>query len=202
MTMMLDLDPPARQLMTLVKGVSDDQLPDPTPCEGTTVSDLLHHLLGLTVAFRIAANKEAASYGRGSDAPQEPGVRPAGALDSDWRSRLTEQLEDLVAAWRQPDAWEGSTEAGGVTLPGAVAGIVALDELVLHGWDLARATGQPFACDPVSTQAVFEFTTQSSRPEEQELREGLFGPVVEVPPDAPLFDRALGLSGRDPSWTP
>jgi hypothetical protein len=32
--------------------------------------------------------------------------------------------------------------------------------------------------------------------------EGLFGPVVPVPADAPLFDRLLGQTGRDPRWTP
>jgi uncharacterized protein (TIGR03086 family) len=85
-------------------------------------------------------------------------------------------------------------------MPGAVAGMVAIDELVLHGWDLARATGQPFTCDPGSTQVCFEFTTLSAAP--GAAREGLFGPVVEVPPEAPLLDRALGLSGRDPAWTP
>ena len=79
---------------------------------------------------------------------------------------------------------------------------VALDELVLHGWDLARATGQAYEPDPASAQAVFEFTSAMSTPEHLDSREGLFGPVVEVAPDAPLFDRALGFAGRDPGWTP
>lgn len=78
--------------------------------------------------------------------------------------------------------------------------MVALDELVLHGWDLARGTGQPFACDPASTHACFAFTSQSAEPGQEAGREGVFGPVVDVPADAPMFDRALGFSGRDPAW--
>jgi hypothetical protein len=34
------------------------------------------------------------------------------------------------------------------------------------------------------------------------MRDGLFGPVVEVPDDAPLLDRVIGLTGRDPAWSP
>jgi uncharacterized protein (TIGR03086 family) len=75
-------------------------------------------------------------------------------------------------------------------------------ELVLHGWDLARATGQPFTCDPASTAAVLAFTSASAQPEQAAGREGPFGPVVDVPEDAPAFDRALGFAGRDPAWTP
>ena len=81
-------------------------------------------------------------------------------------------------------------------------GMVALDELVLHGWDLAKATGQPFRCDPASTAAVLEFTAASARPENAAGREDLFGPVVPVPVDAPALDRALGFAGRDPAWSP
>lgn len=190
----LDLGPPARQLVTLVEGVADDQLTGPTPCAGTSVAALLDHLVGLTQAFRDAAEKTGGAGG-GPTAS-------AADLAPDWRRRLPAQLDELAAAWRDPAAWEGTTEAGGVTMPAAVMGRVAVDELVLHGWDLARATGQPFACDPVSTQVVFEFTSLMSQPEEQAGREGLFGPVVDVPPDASLLHRALGLSGRDPAWTP
>jgi len=114
---------------------------------------------------------------------------------------LPRRLEALAEAWREPSAWEGLTEAGGVTMPGEVMGVVALDELVLHGWDLARATGQSYEIDPVSAEAVLEFAAETARPEQAHLREGLFGPVVPVPPEAPVFERALGLAGRDPAWT-
>ena len=92
--------------------------------------------------------------------------------------------------------------AGGVSMPAEQMGVVALDELVLHGWDLARATGQQFTCDPASTAVVLAFTSASAQPEQAAFREGLFGPVVDVPADAPSFDRALGFAGRDPGWTP
>ncbi len=112
---------------------------------------------------------------------------------------LPERLGALVGAWRDPAAWEGTAEAGGVTMPAADMGVVALDELVLHGWDLARATGQPFRCDEQSTAAVLAFTTASAQPEFAGSRDGLFGPVVDVLPDAPAFDRALGLADPRPA---
>lgn len=146
-----DLGPAARQLEKLLSGVTDDQLAARTPCEAYTVGDLLDHLMGLTIAFRNAATKSTGSTGGGDDAPAStsgPGEVSAANLPPDWRSRLSSQLEELVAAWKDPAAWEGITEAGGVTMPAEVMGVVAVDELVLHGWDLARGTGQPFECDP------------------------------------------------------
>ena len=94
------------------------------------------------------------------------------------------------------------TQAGGVDLPGEVAGVVALDELVLHGWDVARASGQPYAVDDPSLQAVHRFVAQFSGPGHDADRAGLFGPEVPVSDDAPLLDRVVGMAGRDPGWTP
>ncbi len=65
---------------------------------------------------------------------------------------------------------------------------------------LARATGQPFDCDPVHVEAVLGFTTAIAGAG-PEAREGLFGVPVGVPANAPALDRALGLAGRDPAWT-
>lgn len=194
---MLDLAPAAHEVQRLLKGVGDDQLGDPTPCAGTPVAGLLDHLMGLTLAFTWAAGKQSPPAG----APAGPAPR-ADNLDPNWREQLPRRLEDLVEAWRRPSAWEGLAEAGGVRMPAEIMGVVALDELVLHGWDLARATRQSFACDPASTEAVLAFTSESATPERADSREGLFGPVVEVPDDAPAFDRALGFAGRDPAWTP
>src|SRR6266581_4808384 len=95
-----------------------------------------------------------------------------------------------------------SAFTGAADLPGEVAGLVALDEVVVHGWDVARATGQPYECDASSLEAVHAFVSQFSEPGQEAARSGLFGPVVEVPDEAPLLDRVIGLTGRDPAWSP
>jgi uncharacterized protein (TIGR03086 family) len=93
------------------------------------------------------------------------------------------------------------TQAGGIDLPGEVAGLVALDEVVVHGWDVAAASGQPFDCEPGLLQSTYEFV-QASVAENPQGTPGMFGPPVPVPDDAPLLDRLIGLTGRDPSWRP
>jgi uncharacterized protein (TIGR03086 family) len=191
---MIDLKPAASEVSRVLDGVSDEQLSSPTPCTGTSVAAMLDHFMGLTTAFTRAARKTAA----GSQPPHADGAH----LDPDWRTVLPQQLGELAEAWRDPAAWEGMTEAGGQQLPAQAAGTVVLDELVMHGWDLARATGQDFRCDPASAAVVLAFAGDMSKPENAPMREGLFGPVVDVPDDAPVLDRALGFAGRDPSWTP
>jgi uncharacterized protein (TIGR03086 family) len=191
----LDLDPAAREVARLLDGVPDGALGDPTPSD-IPLGQLLDHLMGLTLAFTRAARKTVPEGG------SRPPSSSAADLDPRWRSELPRRLDELVAAWRDPAAWEGMTEAGGVTMPAEAIAMVALDELVLHGWDLARATGQDFRCDPASTAAVLEFTSETAKPEQAPIRDGLFGPVVPVPADAPPLDRALGFAGRDPGWTP
>lgn len=193
MTITYDLSPAAAQLARLVDGVDDDQLAAATPCAGWPVAVLLNHLLALTVAFTAAAHKDSSVASR---------PEPGGSLPVDWWCQLHEHLDALVTAWRAPQAWEGETEAGGVTMPAEVMGVVALDELVLHGWDLARATGQPFQADPASVQASLGFAASMSEPDQQAGREGLYGPVVAIPPGASDLDQLLGFAGRDPHWTP
>jgi len=132
---MLDLEPAAREVARLLDGVTDDQLTDPTPCAGTTVAGLLDHLMGLSLALTWAARKSTPPEGGG----RPPGPASAEHLDPDWREELPQRLTELVQAWRDRQAWQGMTEAGGLRLPAEIMGVVALDELVLHGWDLARA---------------------------------------------------------------
>lgn len=195
----LDLAPAAREVSQLLDAVTDAQLADPTPCVDTSVAALLDHLMGLSLAFTWAARKTT-EVESGSDQPGT-GTATAEHLDPNWRALLPRRLDELAEAWRDPTAWEGMAEAGGATMPADVIGTVALDELVLHGWDLARATGQPFGCDPANAEAVFAFTSMSAQPEQAANREGVFGPVVKVPEDASVVDRALGFAGRDPAWT-
>ncbi|MFI6567914.1 TIGR03086 family metal-binding protein [Nocardia fluminea] len=187
-----DFEPAARSLAAIVDAVTEDQLARSTPCAGSTVRDLLAHVVGLTEAFRQAATKE--SVGRSTPPP----AGNDSPLPDDWRTRIAAQLETLTSAWRVPEAWDGDTEAGGVELPAAVMAIVALDEITVHAWDLAVATGQRLTVAPADLAILHEFLRET----DPAGTPGLFGPIVEVPADAPAFDRLLGLTGRDPAWRP
>jgi len=192
----VDLEPATRRMADLICGVRDEQLDGPTPCPAYTLGDLLDHVGGLTLAFTAAAAK--ATGDLGSQGPSGDASR----LGDDWRTRIPPDLAALAQAWRDPAAWGGTTRAGGLELPGEIAGLVVLDELVIHGWDVARASGQTYDCDPRLLDVVHRFVAQFSEPGHEAEREGLFGPVVKVPDDAPLLDHVIGLSGRDPAWSP
>jgi uncharacterized protein (TIGR03086 family) len=187
-----DLAPTAAEVARVVAGVRDDQLTGPTPCAGTSVAAMLDHLVGLTVAFRLGAEKSPMAGGPSADADHLP---------SDWRTRLPAQLDALVAAWQQPSAWEGLTEVAGVRMPAAGMGVVALNEVLVHGWDLAAATGQPYDADPAAAQRCLQFAIELAAGA-PEVRNGMYGPVVPVSDDAPVLDRLLGQTGRDPAWAP
>ncbi|MBT2443697.1 TIGR03086 family protein [Streptomyces sp. ISL-36] len=189
----IDLGPAAARVARLAAGIGDERLGDPTPCPDYAVRELLAHLAGLSVAFRDAARKD---FGPTTNTP--PGSALP-VLADDWRTALPKALEELAAAWREPGAWEGDTRAGGVDLPAAVMGRVALDELLIHGWDLARATGQEYDAGEEELAVSEELLTPADGSSGDE---GFFGPVVRVPKDAPLLDRVIGLSGRHPDWHP
>lgn len=193
-TTAFDLGPQARIVARLAAGVPDGRLADPTPCPEYAVRDMLGHIAGLATAFRDAARKDL-----GTTTDTAPGSA-APSLPASWREELPRILGELAEAWKDPAAWTGMTRAGGVDLPGEIAGAVVADELVVHGWDLARATGQEYAPDPAALRASHGFLLAAA--EDDDRGGGIFGPVVPVPDDAPLLDRTVGLSGRDPGWTP
>ncbi|MFJ3856648.1 TIGR03086 family metal-binding protein [Streptomyces sp. NPDC090085] len=193
-TTTFDLGAQGRIVARLAAAVPDARLGDPTPCPAYTVGDLLDHILGLAVAFRDAGLKR---LGPTTDSAPEPA---AAALPGDWREALPRALEELAEAWREPAAWTGMTRAGGVDLPGAVMAAVAVDELVIHGWDLAVATGQEYTPDAVALGVAHAFLEEAAG--DGSGGGGIFGPVVPVPDGASLLDRAVGLSGRAPDWSP
>lgn len=190
---MTDLEPATSALQELIAGISDEQLKLPTPCEKSTVGDLLDHVDGFSMAFTAAANKTRLP---GDQAPSPDGSR----LGEDWRERIPRRLAGLASAWQDPDAWTGMTEAGGQGLPGEVAGVVALNEVLVHTWDLAVATGKPFAADPAQADAALVFVAPIAEANPSGTP-GLFGPALPVPSGATSVDRLICLTGRDPRWT-
>jgi uncharacterized protein (TIGR03086 family) len=186
---MIDLTPACQRTAEVLADLTDDQLSGPTPCEKLRLRDLVAHVGGLALAFTAAARKE---FGPLTDTPPVEGA----PLDEDWRTAYPARLAELAAAWQDPAAWEGMSRAGGVDFPAEVGGIIALTEVVIHGWDVAVATGKDYDVEPAMLEAVLPHVTATA---EQGPVEGLFGPAVPVADDAPMLDRVIALSGRDPA---
>jgi uncharacterized protein (TIGR03086 family) len=184
----LDFGPATRTLTHLVGAVQDDQLDGPTPCRDWTLADLVRHIGGLTLEFTASAQKVPAP------------ARAAEGLTDGWRQRIQDDLAGLAEAWTHPAAYEGDTHAGPVTLSGRETARVALNEVTVHGWDLAQATGQDYLADPDVVAACRQFVEEFDAPANDDG--GLFGPPVTTPADAAPIDRLVGLTGRDPSWQP
>jgi len=191
----VDLGPAAGQLAGLVARVKDDELGKPTPCPAYTLGDLIDHVGTLALAFTAAANKDRNRYVEGAP----PG--DASRLEEDWRARIPRDLGALARAWRQPGAWDGMTRIAAMDAPAAMVGLTVADELVVHGWDVARATGQPYTVEPEVLDAAQSFLVQFASPDAPAGPEVAFGPSRELSGDAPLLDRVVALAGRDPGWS-
>ncbi|WP_092529317.1 TIGR03086 family metal-binding protein [Amycolatopsis arida] len=185
---MIDLKPACHRMAEVLAGITDDQLTRPTPCTEYTVGDLIDHVDGAAVGFTAVARKE---VGEQED-PPEP---TAANLGPGWRDAARRHVRTLGEAWDDPAAWRGTATGAGLELPTELWGRIALTEMVVHGWDLARATGQPFDLPEETLRACLDhvsgFVTEAPLPE-------LWNPPVEVPADAPLLDRVVGLAGRTP----
>jgi uncharacterized protein (TIGR03086 family) len=186
---MIDLTPACQRTAEVLAGVTDEQLHQPTPCEKLPLDAMIAHIGMLSQAFAAAARKD---FGPMTDTPPEDDVQ----IEVDWRTAYPQRLAELAQAWREPDAWQDMTRAGGIDLPGEVAGSVALAEVVIHGWDVACASGQAYDVDPDTVAALLTHLEQF----DAEGTEGLFGPAVAVADSAPAFERAIAMSGRDPAW--
>lgn len=188
---MIDFEPATRALTKVVEGVRDDQLTLATPCADMPVAAMLDHVDGLAFAFAQAAGKTA--DGTVSGPPNAANLTP------DWQMRIPQRLAALAGAWQHDDAWTGMTYAGPIEMPAQIAAYVAIDEVIVHGWDLAVATGQDYAVDDTLVQAALGFVAPQVE-QNPDGTPGLFGPRVDVPEGAPLLHRLIGATGRDPAW--
>jgi uncharacterized protein (TIGR03086 family) len=179
-TVTLAADP----LTAVVGAIHDDQLTEPTPCDDYDVGALIGHLLHWAPTLAGAAHKREV-------APPDVPL----ALPLAWQGDLFGHVDRVVTAWREPHAWEGTTRLGGIELPAATVGAFAVRELVVHGWDLARATGQPFVLPEATLRTCLDhvaaFVPNAPVP-------GLWGPPVAVAADAGLLDRIVAITGRTP----
>jgi uncharacterized protein (TIGR03086 family) len=173
------LDQLAPLLAGVVGGISADQLDGPTPCAEFTVRGVLEHMIGGATMF-------AAAY---------RGQRPSAADVGDVLVGFGPALADLGAAISAPGALDRTVAAPFGDVPGATfARFVVLDGLV-HGWDLATATGQPYDPPADLVAAVDEFAHHTLDP----LRDGrTFAAAVEPAAGASPIERLVSYTGRRP----
>ncbi len=189
----IDLRPAAARFVALAAGTADGELTGATPCTAYDVGDLIDHVALVAEGSRALAHDDLAAVAATRSASGRSHLGPA------WRDDLAALLGDLGEAWAEPGAWEGPGVPGS-GLGRATWGRIALTELVVHGWDLAVATGQPFGLDDAPTldacwAHVAAFVPVAPVPQ-------LWGPAVAVPDDAPAIDRIVAVTGRDPGWAP
>jgi uncharacterized protein (TIGR03086 family) len=169
----------------VVRGVADNQLEHPTPCVEYDVRNLLNHLFHVVVNFQALAAKQNADFTTTPD-----------YLSGDWRDRFAMETTRLVEAWAVPGADEGIT--GMMNLPARTVGRMALLDLTVHSWDLARATGRDYVPNPASVRELGEFIVEMG-PMARQMK--VFGEPCPVPAGADEFALLLGATGRDPRWT-
>jgi uncharacterized protein (TIGR03086 family) len=172
------------QIQEVVDGISAVQIEAPTPCARFTVRGVLEHMIGGVTAFAPAFRGDEPSAGD-----------PTDGLDGDaLKARWTLSMADLVDAVHSPGADDRMIASPMGEVPGgAFARFVVFDGLV-HGWDLAMATGQAYAPSDELVDEVAAFARQALAPE---MRDGdTFAAETELPGQASPLERLVAFSGR------
>lgn len=174
----------------IVKGTTPGQMGGPTPCTEWDVRALLNHVIGtLWMA-------EGLFTGQAFRFPMLPGgLPPADLTGDDPAAAYAEASAAALAAAGTGDALTRVHATPLGQMPGLVlAGFTTVDILV-HGWDLAKATGQPTDLDGRLAAHALAFAEQTLTPDTRAPR---IGPPVAVAEDAPVTARLIGFFGRQP----
>jgi uncharacterized protein (TIGR03086 family) len=177
-------------LAQVVGAVTEKQLHEPTPCTSYDVGQLRDHVLGWLTTFADGFADPDGQAPRASidgySAPADAAAEVRSAAD-----RLGQALGQGAAA--RP------LRLGDSAMPGELALGMILLEYQVHGWDLARATGQPWSPPDAAVQASLAFAPAMLTDDYQGDGK-MFAEPVAVADTAPPFERLLGLTGRDPAW--
>lgn len=168
-------------LRRLVDGIRPDQFDAPTPCATFTVTGVLEHMIGGATMFAPAF--------RGT--PPPPPVSDGASVPE----RFHRAMSDLLDAVHAPGAQARTIASPFGDVPGSYfARYVAFDGLV-HGWDLAAATGQSYAPDDAVAGEVLSFAHELLQPA---MRDGdTFAAETAAPADATLLEQVVAFSGRE-----
>jgi uncharacterized protein (TIGR03086 family) len=175
----------------VVAGIDPSQYSLPTPCSDWDVHDVLNHLLGTLALGRDLLSD--ASPGAGAIGP---GQLPADDLvGDDPAGAYGKGVAELLAA-AGGDALDRTHATPLGDMPGQVLGGFTTLDILVHGWDLARATGQDPELDAEVAEPVLAFAHEAFV--DDAARGPSIGPEVAVPSGASVTDRLVGFLGRIP----
>ena len=179
--------------LAAVVDVDDDQLGLATPCVGFTVGELRSHVLGWLQFFAAALSDPAAATAR-------PDPETFALTDGTTASEIVRNALSVIHQAIADDAAGQLVVMSGSRMAGDAVLGMALGEYIIHAWDLATATGQPYSAPESAIRPAHEFLEGMVAPEYRGPDSGFFDAEVSVPDDAAPLDQLLGFAGRDPQW--
>lgn len=170
----------------LVANVRAEQFSNPTPCAELDVRALLNHL--------VAGNYRYVNIAHGE--PAEPVPLTGDFVHGDALTPYRKSAAAVSQAWAEPILLERTVHLPFGAVPGAVALGVHTVEAIVHGWDLARATGQPTELDPDLCAVAW----QNAKNIDDSFRGPgrPFGPAVPARSGATDTARLMAWLGRQP----
>lgn len=181
----------AAEVVSVIRAAGTHALDAPTPCTAFDLKALVNHFIGTSAALTRVGLRVPLD----AEDPYGSRLDPSAG---DWPRELAAHVETLARAWSEAQSWEGTVDMGGGQMPATMIGEMALAETLLHGWDLARTTGQQLT---VADDVAAELRRSVEETAALGRSMGAYGREVSVPEDASDLDRALGASGRDPYWS-
>jgi uncharacterized protein (TIGR03086 family) len=172
----------AAQADRVVAATRADQLGEPTPCAGWTVRDLINHMVTGNLLFTAIVTGE----------PRPD--RTADHLGADHVAAFRDSVIRLSEAFAKHDVLSGTYATPMGEGPGALLVSMRFNEMVLHAWDVAKATGQSTDLDrdlATASLSSFEAATFLPRGEGKPFAE-----PKPAPPDATPADRLAAFMGR------
>ena len=170
-----------QQTRRFIAAIKPDQLHDPTPCSEWDVQQLLDHQATVT-GFVIGVLSGTPPTGPGEEA--------------DNLERYDAGTSKVLGLAKPPGAMDKTMQTPMGEMTGmAFMGLIPIWDMLIHGWDLAKATGQDTKLDPVLVEAAAA-TFIPMVP--QFAGRGMFAEAIHVPGDADTQTRLLALAGRQP----
>jgi uncharacterized protein (TIGR03086 family) len=172
-----------------VAGVRPGQFSEQTPCTDWNTGQLVNHIIYGLRMFGACAS--------GSDFQGDPAAgTDRDVIGDDPIPIYQEAAKFALEAWRRPGAMEMTITLPFADVPGVIGAQINAMETLVHGWDLARASGQDPTLDPQLAAAVLAFTRQAVPADE--TRPPWIGPAVAVPADASPTAQLVAYLGRRP----